>query len=270
MAEKAKAAQQGKKQKKERKPKLFHQIKQVYSFTREDDPQLPFWIAGAVALPIVVEVILGLVFHWNVFMWIMFTITFVMLGLLLATMTLTRRADAVGYKRLEGRPGASVQVLNNLSKKAGFNFPEQPVWIDPKTKDMVWRGTGYYGIYLLGEGDPGRLSKQMDRLERSIKGVTAGSKIPVYRILVGSGPDQVRLRDLRKTLVKLKGYVPNHHKYAWMDKIRPRRRFILTKEELTVLNERLRTLQTKQGFGIPKGIDPMRPQRVSRRAMRGR
>ena len=46
--------------------------------------------------------------------------------------------------------------------------------------------------------------------------------------------------------------------------------FVLTKTELTVLNERLRTLQLKNGMSVPKGVDPMHPQRVSRRAMRGR
>ncbi len=52
--------------------------------------------------------------------------------------------------------------------------------------------------------------------------------------------------------------------------IHPRRRFLLTKAELNTLNERLRTLQMKNGMGIPKGVDPMHPQRISRRAMRGR
>ncbi|MEO5516331.1 DUF4191 domain-containing protein, partial [Bifidobacterium adolescentis] len=29
-------------------------------------------------------------------------------------------------------------------------------------------------------------------------------------------------------------------------------------------------LQLKNGMSVPKGVDPMHPQRVSRRAMRGR
>ena len=58
--------------------------------------------------------------------------------------------------------------------------------------------------------------------------------------------------------------------YKLMAAIHPRTRFVLTKTELTVLNERLRTLQLKNGMSVPKGVDPMHPQRVSRRAMRGR
>ena len=149
-----------------------------------------------------------------------------------------------------------MSVLSNISK-AGFNFPEQPVWFDTKTKDAIWRGTGFNGIYLLGEGDYGRVMRAMDRQEHAIKGVTAGSQIPVYRICVGTGDKQ-------------KSYVPSNHKNKLIAKIHPRSRFLLTQRELDILNDRLRTLQTKQGLGIPKGIDPTRPQRISRRAMRGR
>ena len=55
-----------------------------------------------------------------------------------------------------------------------------------------------------------------------------------------------------------------------MAAIHSKSRFMLTKTELNILNERLRTLQMKNGMGIPKGVDPMHPQRISRRAMRGR
>ena len=112
--------------------------------------------------------------------------------------------------------------------------------------------------------------RAMDRQEHAIKGVTAGSQIPVYRICVGTGDKQVKLKDLRKTIVKQKAYVPSGHKNKLIAKIHPRSRFLLTQRELDILNDRLRTLQTKQGMGIPKGIDPTRPQRISRRAMRGR
>lgn len=257
---------------KEAKPKKQSTIKQViqiYKYTSKEDKQLPWLLAGAGLAPIVVFVILGIVLKWTWLTWIFIMITAIMLGLLFATMVLTRRADAVGYKQLEGRPGASVSVLGNINK-AGFNFPEQPVWIDPRTKDAIWRGTGYNGIYLLGEGEYGRVARAMERQEQSIKGVTAGSRIPVYRIFVGTGDKQVRLKDLRKTVMKQKAYMPTGHKNALVAKIHPRRRFMLTKEELDTLNARLRTLQTKAGYGIPKGVDPNRPQHVSRRAMRGR
>ena len=255
--------------KKDKKPGTIKQIIQIFKYTYKEDKQLPWLCGGAFVAPIVLAVVLGVVFRWSWLSWIFLIVAAVMLGALFGTMVLTNRADRVGYKQLEGRPGAAVSILTNMSK-AGFTFPEQPVWVDARTKDAIWRGTGYNGIYLLGEGDKNRVSRQMDRQEHAIKGVTAGSAIPVYRILVGTGEGQTRLSDLRRTISRQKSYVPSNHSNKLMAAIHPRRRFMLTRQELDTLNDRLRTLQMKSGYGIPKGIDPNHPQRISRRAMRGR
>lgn len=251
------------------KQNIIKQIIQIYRYTAPEVPLLPWMLAGVFILPIIVAILLGVVLHWSVIIWIFVIITAVMVGVLLFTIVLTNRADKVGYEKIEGRPGAAVSVLSNINK-AGYTFPEEPVWMDPRSKDAIWRGTGYNGIYLLGEGNYGRVMREMDKQERSIKGVTAGSTIPVYRIAVGKGDKQVRLKDLRHEVLKQKSYEPTSHGNALLHKIHPRRRFVLTKDELATLNDRLRTLQTKQGFGIPKGVDPTHPQRMSRRAMRGR
>ena len=163
----------------------------------------------------------------------------VMLGALFFTMVLTNRADRVRYAKLEGQPGAAIGVLGNISK-AGYSFPQEPVWVDPKTKDMIWRGTSNSGIYLLGEGDEQRINRAMDREERKIKGVTAGSSIPVYRICVGTGEHQVRLKDVRRAVLKCKSYEPTHHKLWIAKKLHPRSRFYLTKTELKTIQIGLR------------------------------
>lgn len=256
-------------QPKQKKPGMFSQIKQVYQFTAREDKALPWLFAGAFVLPVVICIILGFVFHWNWFGWITSVILALMIGLLLATIVLTRRADAVGFRQLEGRPGAAISVLGNM-KRAGYDFPEEPVWVDPRTQDAVWRGTGYQGIYLVGEGDYGRVMRAMDRQEKLIKGVTAGSSIPVYRICVGNGPKQVKLKDLRNTVIKKRTYFPNTSGGKLFRAIKKKRRFMMTKDQLITLNERLRTLQRKNGMGIPKGVDPMRMQHMSKRAMRGK
>ena len=213
---------------KPKKQSTIKQIIQIYKYTAKEDKALPWLEAGAFLLPVVVMIIIGLIAKWTWLTWIFTMITAIMLGMLLATMMLTRRADA------------------------------------------IWRGTSMNGIYLIGEGEYGRVMKAMDRQERDIKGVTAGSSIPVYRIAVGHGPKQVPLTKLRSTVIKSKSYEPTHHKNALIAKIHPRRRFLLTKAEMETLNDRLRTLQAKKGYAIPKGMDPNRPQKISRRAMRGR
>ncbi len=242
---------------KPKKQSTIKQIIQIYKYTAKEDKALPWLEAGAFLLPVVVMIIIGLIVKWTWLTWIFTMITAIMLGILLATMMLTRRADAVGYKQIDGKPGAAIGVLSNM-QKAGFDFPQEPVWIDPKTKDAIWRGTSMNGIYLIGEGEYGRVMKAMDRQERDIKGVTAGSSIPIYRISVGHGPKQVPLTKLRSTVIKSKSYEPTHHKNALIAKIHPRRRFLLTKAEMETLNDRLRTLQAKKGYAI-QGHGPEPP-----------
>ena len=190
-----------------KKQSTIKQIIQIFKYTHAEDKALPWLCGGVFVAPIVVFVVLGIVFKWSVIGWITSMILAIMLGLLFATMMLTNRADKVGYAKLEGRQGAAISVLGNINK-AGFNFPQEPVWVDPKTKDAIWRGTGYNGIYLLGEGDYNRVKRAMDRQEQNIKGVTAGSDIPVYRIYVGQGKNQTSLKNLRKTVLKCKSYQP--------------------------------------------------------------
>ena len=135
--------------KKDAKPKkqsTIKQIIQIYKYTAKEDKALPWLEAGAFLLPVVVMIIIGLIAKWTWLTWIFTMITAIMLGMLLATMMLTRRADAVGYKQIDGKPGAAIGVLSNM-QKAGFDFPQEPVWIDPKTKDAIWRGTSMNGIY---------------------------------------------------------------------------------------------------------------------------
>lgn len=253
----------------EKKRGMFSQLKQVYQFTHREDKALPWLCIGAFVAPIVLGIILGLVFHWSWFGWIAWMILAVMVGLLLMTIVLTRRADAVGYKQLEGQPGAAISVLSNM-KRGGFDFPQEPVWVDPRTRDAIWRGTGYQGVYLVGEGDYGRIMRAMDKQEKQIRSVTVGSDIPVYRISVGDGPKQVKLRDLRNVVLKKRTYIPNTSASKFVQIFKKKRRFMMTKDQLTTLNERLITLQRRKGMGIPKGVDPMRMQKPSKRAMRGR
>lgn len=235
------------KNEKPKKQGTISQLIQIYRFTARDDKQLPWLIAGAVALPIIAAIIVAVL--W--FSWItdIFTIILgVMVGILLGTMVLTRRADKVGYRQMEGKPGATGAILSNITK-AGFSFPQEPIWVDAKTKDAIWRGTGRTGVYLVAEGEYGRVMKAMDKEELKIRRITRGSDIPVIKISVGEGEKQVPLSRLQKTVMKQK--------------------VKLTKYEVDELNSRLKTLQAKNTMGLPKGMDPTKVH-VSRRAMRGK
>ena len=235
---------------KKKRNNMFTQIKQIYDFTKQDDPQVTWWVAGAFLIPFVVVILIGFLLKIGWIMWIFTVILAVMLGFLCATIVLTRRSETVGYRRLEGQPGAAGAVLDSLSKRV-FTFQKEPVWVDPHTKNAVWRGTSLYGVFLVAEGPANQMSKVLDREEEKIRRVTRGSEIPMFRIYVGNGEGQIPLSKLSREM-------------------RRRRKIRFTSDELDHVNDRLRTLQAKNGMGIPKGIDPNRMHGVSRRAMRGK
>lgn len=242
-------AQEDRAKKPKKKKGTISQIRKIFQFTYAEDKALPWLLLVAILVPTAVAVTVCFIFHVGWLSWILFVLLGIMVGLLLATMTLTRRSDRVGYAKMEGRPGAAAAVLGNISR-AGFRFPQDPVWIDAKTKDAIWRGTGRTGVYLVGEGDYARVTKAMRREEEKIRRITQGSDIPIYMISVGQGPKQVPLNKLQREVIRKKAR--------------------MTSDELAILNERLITLQKRQSaLGMPKGIDPTKVH-VSRKAVRGR
>lgn len=229
---------------------IFKQIKQLYDFTREDDPQVTWWVLGAFFVPFIAIIILGFVLKLGWFSWILMVILAFMVGLLAATFVLSRRSENVGYKRIQGQPGAAGAVLQALSKRI-YTVSEQPVWIDPRTKDMIWRATSLYGVYLVVEGPQSRTGKAVENEKARIRRVTQGSDIRIITIYTGNGEGETPIPQLNKAM-------------------RKRYKNPLTPEELEHLNGRLNTLQKMSGLGMPRGIDPRAAQHMSRRAMRGR
>ena len=236
--------------KKPKRNSTLRQMKQLYDFTRADDPQVTWWLIGAFAIPFVAIIVIAffLKLHW--FTWIMTVILAFMVGVLAATFVLSRRSETVGYKKIEGNPGAAGAVLQSLSKRI-FTFSEQPVWVDPRTKDMIWRGTSLYGVYLVSEGPTKRVAKAIESEKAKIRRVTKGSEIRIIVINAGNDEGQTHISKLNKAM-------------------RKRYKKPLTADELEHLNGRLRTLERMGGMGVPAGIDPYAAQHQSRRAMRGR
>lgn len=91
------------KEEKKKKQSTIKQIVRSSKYTHAEDKALPWLVGGVFVAPIVVFIVLGIVFKWHVIGWITSMILAIMLGLLFATMMLTRRADKVGYAKIEGR-----------------------------------------------------------------------------------------------------------------------------------------------------------------------
>lgn len=135
-----------KKEKKAKGEGFFSRIKQVFSMTKSYDPQIGWWmlLAGVAAFA-VVFVITTLLLNWvtGVLMGLPF-------GLLAAMIVMNRRAEKAAFARIEGRPGAAAAALNTLRR--GWVVSEEPVAMDPKTQDAVFRVVGKPGVILVTEG----------------------------------------------------------------------------------------------------------------------
>jgi hypothetical protein len=175
--------------------------------------------------------------------WITGLIIGIPLGLLAATLILSRRAERAAFAQIENQPGASGAALGTL--KRGWITEDQPVAVNPRTQDAVFRAIGRPGVVLVSEGPTHRVRPLVDaerkRLARILPNVT------VHVIETGRGEGQVPLSQVAKKMNKL-------------DKE-------LTKLEVSAVSKRISSLGNR--LPIPKGIDPYKA-RPDRKAARGR
>ncbi|MBF0686995.1 MAG: DUF4191 domain-containing protein [Cellulomonas sp.] len=223
-----------------KKTRWYHQVWQAFQITRQSDPAVT-WIILAVFLGIVaLGVVIGLLINQLVYVLIL-SIPFAVLG---AMFVLARRAETAAYTRIEGQPGAALAALGTLRR--GWTFTQEPVAVDPRTQDLVFRGVGRPGVVLVGEGPSHRVGKLLEAERKRTARVVSGA--PIHLIQVGDGEGQVPLRKLPRTVTKLKPQ--------------------LTKDEVAVVLRRVTSLGAAK-LPVPKGIDPTRA-RPDRKGMRGR
>lgn len=225
--------------KKAKKPNGFQQFLQVFQMTRKADPNA-VWLMLLVFLGVTaVSLLIGFLLD----NWITGLIIGILLGVLGAVFILSRRAERAAYAQIEGQPGAAGAALNSLRR--GWIVEEQPVAVNPRTQDVVFRALGRPGVVLVSEGPSVRVRQLVEgerkRLERILPNV------PIHVIETGRDEGQTPLRSVASKMNKLKP--------------------ALTKVEVSAVSKRIGSLGPR--LPIPKGIDPTR-MRPDRRAMRGR
>ncbi len=229
-----------KKTKKAKKRRWYHQVFEAYKMTREQDPAVLWWILGTFFGVIAIAVIIGLLWGHPVYT----TVLGIPSGVLGAMFVLARRAEAAAYSRIEGEPGASLAALKTI--KRGWTFAEEPVAVNPRTRDMIFRGVGRPGVVLVVEGPAARVKRLVTTESKRTARVLPN--VPVHVLEVGKEPGQIPLPKLVSKVRKL----------------RPS----LNKHEVSVVIKRLQALGTAK-LPIPKGVDPMKA-RPDRKGMRGR
>ena len=224
---------------KTKKVRWYHQVWEAFKMTRETDPAIT-WILLATFVGILgIGIIVGLVLDAVVY-FILLSLPF---ALLAAMFLLARRAEAAAYSRIEGQPGAALAALRTIRR--GWTFVEEPVAIEARSQDMVFRGVGRPGIVLVGEGG-GNVARLLESERKRTTRVLP--TVPVTVLQTGRGEGQVPLPKLPSRVRRLK----------------PK----LTKQEVAEVTKRLQALGGAR-LPVPKGVDPMRA-RPDRKGMRGR
>lgn len=227
----------------EKKPNWFKQVWTAFKITRQTDPAVTAWTVGPLVGIILLAVIIGLL-TTHLFTSLAFGIP---LAFLAAMLLLVRRAEAAAYKRISGQPGASLSALSSV-RTGQWTWEQEPVALNPKTGEMVFRGVGRGGVLLVTEGgNDHRAARLADGEVKRVKRVV--QEAPVTIIRVGEGEEQVPLTKLSRHVTKLKP--------------------VLSKTETADVAKRLKTLSVKKQLPIPKGVDPFN-MRPDRRGMRGR
>jgi hypothetical protein len=221
----------------------IRQIQRAYQLTHEYDKPLPWLLLGALLVPVVVAVVVGLAWDHLVYLIVMG----LLVGVLLAMIVLVRRAKGATYKRYAGQAGSAEVALQMLPKQ----WVSNPVIAANRSRDVVHRTLGPGGLVLIGEGEPGRVRQLLTSEVRKHERVANG--LPVHTVVMGDKEGQVPLSRLAEHIRKLpKTLQPN---------------------QVTDIRARLRALDAvRPPVPVPKGPLPTsaRQAKGSRQAMRGR
>jgi hypothetical protein len=214
------------------------QIGQVFSFTAKRDKWFLPLVAAAVLIPLALTVVAFL--QWG---WIAVPLG-ILTMLLLVLIVLNLRSSRAMMSAAEGQPGAAASILETMRG----DWRVTPAVSSTTQFDMVHLVIGRPGVILLGEGNAQKVRGLIGQERRRLAKVIGSA--PLYDYMVGQGDDEVPIRKLRMTLMKL-----------------PRN---LTGKDVNALDKRLKALSARPQ--MPKGSIPknMRPPKGAFRQMRGR
>jgi hypothetical protein len=216
------------------------QLRQVFAMTRKSDPAVVWYMLLALVGSGALGFLIGFVVGHPIYV----TILGVISGVLLALIVMGRRAERAAYLQISDQKGAAGYAMKGLRR--GWNVEEQPIAVDPRTQDLVFRAIGRPGIVLVTEGPVPRVNRLAETERKRLNRVLP--EVPVIIMNAGGDEGQVPLRKLSRTIM--------------------RKRPVLTKGEVSDVAKRLRALGGAR-LPIPKGVDPTR-MRPDRRATKGR
>lgn len=217
----------------------FAQMWEIWKLTAKTDKKaVPIAAAGGVGA-FLVSLLLGFIGGGSTIGMIVWTVLGVVAGAVTFTALISRRAEKMAYARIEGQPGAVGAILQTVLKR-GWSGSEEPVAVNAKSQDLLYRVSGRGGIVIIAEGHRSSVSRLVEEEKRKLAKVTSG--VPVTVIWVCGDEHSVRLGELSKNIFKL----PKTVRTA----------------ELGEINRRLSTMRLN--VPVPKGVDPTKVRGMSK------
>jgi hypothetical protein len=220
-----KAARGGKKQSRR---DTLRNIVQAFRLTRENDPRLIPYMAGAGVLGLVVGYLLVWAVSGSMYLPIPVAI---LLGALGAMFVFSRRAQHAMFAQAEGQPGAAGWMLQQ-QLKGDWRLTQAVAGTGQL--DVVHRLVGRPGVVLVGEGAQHRVRGLLAQEKKKTARITGDT--PIYDVIVGAGDGEVRLGKLSRYLLKLPAN--------------------LSREQVGALDKRLAALGGGGRMPLPQGPVP--------------
>lgn len=219
------------------------QLTESYKITKQVDPKLDLYLALAFFVPFVLITILAILFAGGWIGKVLWILLAFMTGLTAAMFVLMERAKKGTFKRYEGQAGSAEVALSMLPNKKWHSTPGIAV---TKSFDAVHRTLGPGGLFLIGDGEPGRLRALLNAEKKKHDQILFGVQAQI--IQMGDKEGQVPLAKLTDHIRKM-----------------PKQ---LTPAQVNEVNNRLRSLDAMRPKApIPKGYINMKG---AHKAMRGR
>jgi len=215
-------------------PGMFSQFGDQIRFLKGVDPKaVPLAIsigAGSFALITTIGVFISGGAFLGIAIWVVLAIV---TGYLSALLTLTRRANSAIFTKYANEPGRISLTVGTLTRRV-YKGTNQPVAVNARTKDLVFRIVGPAGVVLLGEGAKTSTQQLLEDERRKVQRVASG--VTVHTFYSSEDGQGVPLAVLHKKVSKLKR--------------------TLTKNEIRAVQNRLAAMDSRGGLPIPKGVDP--------------
>jgi len=215
-------------------PGMFSQFGDQIRFLKGVDPKaVPLAITigvGSFALITTIGVFISGGAFLGIAIWVVLGIV---TGYLSALLTLTRRANSAIFTKYANEPGRISLTVGTLTRRV-YKGTNQPVAVNARTKDLVFRIVGPAGVVLLGEGAKTSTQQLLEDERRKVQRVASG--VTVHTFYSSEDGQGVPLAVLHKKVSKLKR--------------------TLTKNEIRAVQNRLAAMDSRGGLPIPKGVDP--------------